>query len=318
MKKIILLFLAFGSMISFAQTNVYFKITHKLGSQPFAFNQAATNNLGNIFNVSRLEYYISGIELVHDGGQITPVTNTYILANASATTNELLGSFNITTLEAVRFAIGVDAATNHLDPAQYPASHPLAPKSPSMHWGWAGGYRFVAMEGKGGSSLTFTYEIHALDDVNYFTQTIPTAGMSNGNDLTISLNADYEQALKEINVSSGLVVHSSIGGAKTLLQNFSWSVFSSSEGNAAMNVSEPLQTSTRITVAPNPASRNQLVYIDNLPENAKVYLTDMTGRQHKVELNNQHISVANLAPGIYILRIMAQDANVAIERLIVN
>ena len=177
MKRIALLFAIAFSSITFGQTNVYFSIEHKLGNQPFAFQTAATNNLGNQFDVKRLQYYISSIELVHDGGTVTPVVDKYMLVNANDSTYESLGSFNITNLEAIRFGIGVDASKNNLNPATYPANHPLAPKSPSMHWGWAAGYRFVAFEGKAGSSLSQIVELHALDNSNYFIQTVPTNGM---------------------------------------------------------------------------------------------------------------------------------------------
>lgn len=137
-----------GSVI--AQSDVYIQINHKLDTDPFDFSVEHTNNLGDEFNVTRLEYYMSSITITHDGGIETVVPETWILANAGTFTNVYLGSFDITTLESVSFGIGVEGDYNHLDPASYPSEHPLAPKSPSMHWGWSPGYRFVAMEGSGG------------------------------------------------------------------------------------------------------------------------------------------------------------------------
>ncbi|MBK9637722.1 MAG: hypothetical protein IPO63_07830 [Bacteroidetes bacterium] len=52
-----------------AQQNVFLTITNKLGNTPFAFNQVAQNNLLQDFKITRMDYYISSIIIIHDGGQ---------------------------------------------------------------------------------------------------------------------------------------------------------------------------------------------------------------------------------------------------------
>ena len=136
----------------FGRDAILLRINHELGTTPFALNTGAKNNLNDDFNISRLEYYLSQFTIVHDGGMETNMNNIYALVDASVATDIQLGNHNITSVEAVKFYIGVDSATNHTDPASYSSTHALAPKSPSMHWGWASGYRFAALEGKGGSS----------------------------------------------------------------------------------------------------------------------------------------------------------------------
>jgi hypothetical protein len=317
LKKLVTLSFVLLALGAFGQKNIHLQINHKLGAQAFALNQGASNNLGHDFNVTRLQYYISSIALVHDGGIVTPVADTYILVNAADSTFELLGTFNITTLEAVRFGIGVDLAKNHLDPAAYPANHPLAPKSPSMHWGWAGGYRFVAMEGKGGNSFANLYEFHALDDAVYFVQTLPTVGITNGNDLIVSIIADYTQALYEIPVANGNITHGSSGPALTLLQNFNWRVFTSSEGNAAMALNE-LDNAKNISIRPNPTNGNAVVHAHNLPENAQVLVADVAGKQRLVSVANGHVDVSALPAGIYILSIVQQGEILQTDKLIIT
>jgi len=109
MKKSLLAIFVFAASVALAQTDVYLNINHLLGNQQFTTQTTATNNLGNQFIVTRLQYYIAEIVLIHDGGMQTPVTDKYILVNAKDSTNELLGNFNITSLEGVQFGIGVDA-----------------------------------------------------------------------------------------------------------------------------------------------------------------------------------------------------------------
>ena len=147
-----------------------------------------------------------------------PVTCTFWLIGGTAVDVEL-GKFDITTLESINFSVGVDPAVNNQNPTQWSASHALAPKSPSMHWGWAAGYRFVALEGKTGSSLNTTFEIHALGNDNFFKISIPTKGAMDNGDLVVELDADYTEALSNIDISSGLVIHGETDQAVRCLRN---------------------------------------------------------------------------------------------------
>ena len=65
-------------MVSKAQKNVYFTITHKLSTSDFAFNQTAQNDLMQDFKITRVDYYISSIKIIHDGGMEMAVPNKYI------------------------------------------------------------------------------------------------------------------------------------------------------------------------------------------------------------------------------------------------
>ncbi|MGB1003162.1 MAG: MbnP family protein [Salibacteraceae bacterium] len=260
MKNILLVTLLVLSQLGYAQKDVYLNISHFLGSNPFAFNTTATNDLGNEFNVNRLEYYISNIKIVHDGGATIKVSNTWILANADTPVNQFLGNYNITNLESVIFSVGVGANYNHLDPASYPMGHPLAPKSPSMHWGWTPGYRFLAIEGKCGSNLNLIFEIHALGDVNYFEQEVVTSGTVNGGDLNINLKADYEMILKGIDLSSGPFSHGETGVSLDALENCSTSVFTADANNPTgiNKVSDKL----KVSIFPNPTTKNVTISSD--------------------------------------------------------
>ncbi|MCU0345840.1 MAG: hypothetical protein MUC59_02775, partial [Saprospiraceae bacterium] len=66
----------------FAQMDVALHLHPKLGEQSFALNTTATAEMGYPFRVTRLQYYVSEIRLVHDGGQVTPVTDRYLLVTA--------------------------------------------------------------------------------------------------------------------------------------------------------------------------------------------------------------------------------------------
>lgn len=322
MKKILTLFTVLSlSLSAFSQSDVYLKINHLLGSSTFTFNTNTTNNLNNAFNVDRLEYYVSSIAITHDGGTVTNIPNTWILADASSQTNELLGNYNITSIESVTFSIGVETPTNHNDPSLLAMSHPLAPKSPSMHWGWSSGYRFIAMEGMAGTTTpNQNFELHGLGDANYFSQTITTSGTSDASGLIIELNADYEKGLKDINVSAGVISHGDVNEAKSLLQNFRDNVFSDANMNVSIN---NISKESNLNIYPNPAKADQNItykYNGTL-KNVSLEITDLSGRRiHQQKVNNDNnIITKKLEQGLYIINLKASSGEtVTTQKLILN
>ena len=181
MKKTILSILAVAfAMGAFAQKNVTLTIKHMLGTSPFTFNQAATNNIADNFSITRVDYYLSGFTIIHDGGMQTIVpANTILFVRGGANHVASLGTFNVTNIEGIKFSVGVNANVNAtMEPAT--AAYPLD-FTTNMWWGWASGYRFVALEGKSGTSLNQSYQYHGLFDPNYFEQTVMVNGVNSSN-----------------------------------------------------------------------------------------------------------------------------------------
>lgn len=318
MKRIyFLLILLFSSVTTFAQTNVTLQINHKLGANAFQSGTQVTNNLGQGFNVDRLQYYIGEVTLIHDGSQTTTIPDSWILVNANQTVSVSLGSHSIGSLEGISFGIGVDSAHNHLDPSQYAMNHPLAPQSPSMHWGWSSGYRFVAMEGNSGANLVQSYEIHALEDVNYFHANVNTNGTLNGQDLLISIDADYVQAVRDIDVASGPISHGGTGASVTLLENFRDHVFSAA---LATGIAAPAETSPSFTMAPNPSAGQVRLWTDAANTRGMGYVVyDAMGRKlisldaGAGEWTNLEIST----PGFYSVALQKAGQTLTTKRLVI-
>ena len=318
MKKLILaLFVIIGSGLQ-AQTDVYFNIDHFLGVTPFAFNTTGTNNINQDFQVTRLEYYIAEVKLIHDGGTETMVPDFWLLVDASSKVKHLLGSFNVTNLEAIEFGIGVENAYNHLDPATYTVFHPLGPKSPSMHWGWSSGYRFLAMEGKAGSNMSLTFEIHALGDLNYHYVNLPTTGVNTGSEININIDANYEMALKGISVSSGPLSHSETGISATALLNFNTDVFAIGAG--APNGMNTISSSSVVNLYPNPSTGTVSIDMDeNITGDVEVVIMDVTGqvvlRKAITEASNSFVNIAN--NGLYLVNVFVDGQNVSTKRVVI-
>lgn len=300
-----------------AQTPVQLHVNHQLGGGNFSFSQAAQNDLGNNFNVTRLEYYISKISIKHDGGMTTPVPNHYILANGGQAVVDDLGSFNITNVESISFHIGVDTPVNHADPSLHPTGHPLAPKSPSMHWGWTAGYRFVAIEGKSGASLNQTYEIHALGDQHYFETTVPATGVMKNGKLVIAIKADYTMAIKGINVSSGLIAHGDGVDEAKLLANFRDNVFSA---GVPVSIANSNESKSMFSIYPNPSANGlATMRFEQGASKADIIVTDISGKTILAASKNESSSALQLKldkPGMYFVHTKFADGYSAVNKLL--
>ncbi len=302
MKNITILFtLLWVSLIANAQKNVTLHISHKLGTAPFAFNETVQNNLAQNFKISRIDYYISGIKIIHDGGMELTLPDHYILAKGAANVTADLGSLNVSTVEGIKFSIGVDSPANNADPAQQSPLHPLYFQTPSMHWGWSAGYRFVALEGTSGNN---PFEIHGLWNYNYFEQTVMAAGENSGNDIHIYLDADYTEALKDINVAAGPIDHGVNATDLKLLENFRDHVFKA--GTAPTSIPGQNTAIHFANIYPNPVQDK--LNIDLLVQNnyaKSVQVIDLLGKVHyTAALSGQHniVNLSALAKGTYILK----------------
>jgi len=265
---------------TFAQErNVVLVMNQTINGSPFTLNSPQESGTsGQMFKLTRLEYYVSGIQIVHDGGQIKSISDLYLLVHPSTNNRFNLGMHMVNQIEGIRFSIGVDPGRNHADPATYPASHPLALKNPSMHWGWSAGYRFIALEGFSGPSanmLTTNFQIHALGDELYKPVQITTPAVVQESELVITIQADYKKALQGIDISQGPINHSGEGEALVLMQNFGALVFTA--GATSGIQSEVPSKEELIHAYPNP-SIDLVTIQSSFPNNTPVVLTDMLGR----------------------------------------
>jgi hypothetical protein len=316
LKYTLLIALCMITMVSSAQTNVKFKINHKLGSADFSLNTGVQNNLGHDFELFRMQYYVSSISIVHDTGKVTPATGVYLLVDASKEVTFDLGSYDVENIEAINFSIGVNSPENNEDPTQWPTDHPLYPKAPSMHWGWASGYRFVAMEGEVGENLNTMFQIHALGNQNYFKISIPAAGQDVNGDLLIEINADYTKAVEDISISSGVVTHGDFGEAVQLLHNFRDHVYTSMEGTGnTLSVKD--EAAVKLAVYPNPSAGNVSINTPNNELIEKVVVRNVMGQEISVnELTpSSNVSLHIEEKGMYFLDVYLRDQKKLVKKV---
>lgn len=326
MKKLlhfILFSLIFNAYVS-AQNEIRLHISPRLASAVFAIDSAFMHP-GGAYPVkyTRFEYYVSGIIITHDGGQVTPLTGLHLLVRPVQDSVYSLGQMpDVNKVEAITFSVGVAPEYNHLDPTTWSPDNPLAPQNPEMHWGWVSGYRFAAIEGEAGPNLDQHFEIHSIGDANYFTQTIATVAVQADPDTkVIHLNADYSLAVKDIGLSLGLVKHGTTGTAVTLLANFRDVIFTAL---VASHVVDPVFEGSFGLLA-NPVSSSESPELRfSLPSghNFSVKLTDIAGKEivnHQLESGESQALTLDILPvaGLYLASLYQDNRLVATEKLVV-
>lgn len=193
-----------GGTIATAQTTLDLNLNHEFDGAAFQYGTVYQLE-GRAVQLDRVQYYLSGFEITHDGGQTTTMPDTYVLGSGNISSYSL-GQETFTTLEGVSFDLGVDAARNGMGTSNWQAGHPLAAQSPSMDWGWPSGYFFWTIEGSvddngdGTPNKLFQFHgmgNHLLRDVNGF------AGWTlTGSTVTIDLNVNIAGWLKGIDLES--------------------------------------------------------------------------------------------------------------------
>ena len=305
------------STLVIAQTDVYLKLNQKLDGNAFGYSNITSNNFENAHSFTRLQYYISQVTLTYNGGQDTLLADTYFLIDADQPFEEMLGSFNFSSLESISFGIGVDASKNHADPSTYATGHALGFHSPSMHWGWSAGYRFAVLEGN--TDLGQGWQLHALGDKNYGFATIMTSGQVVNNNLVIALDANYEAVLDDIVVNTTLNYHGEDNQAPVTLGNFQNKVFTA--GDATFDVEDYGKIENAFSLMPNPTNGDFEVKL-NLFENEdfQISVRDITGREvSNTRLDNTGRNALNLKhAGVYTVSLLKNGQLVNTQKLVVK
>ncbi len=150
-------------------TTLRLNVEATVGSAAFQAGQPFSVN-GTTGQLDVAQMYLSGITLLReDGREIVLMADAPITVRARDEAGAEIqhvvdervvfadlasGSFATSIGEApsgrytgLRFLMGVEGLDNRIAPEDAPAQHPLAPKSPSMHWNWNAGYVFLRLDG---------------------------------------------------------------------------------------------------------------------------------------------------------------------------
>lgn len=120
------------------------------GNEPLAVPSAALRNAsGQLLRLTRLSALVSGLVLLRADGGTVQLPGQYGFLDAAAPRLAVtLTGVPAGDYRGLGFDLGLPAAVNHADPSAWPAGHPLNPLVNRLHWGWQGGYVFLALEGR--------------------------------------------------------------------------------------------------------------------------------------------------------------------------
>ena len=113
--------------------------------------------------VTRLDFLLSGLALRRQDGTWLESRDWFAYLSAAAGRLTAQGAgIPAGGYTGIRFRVGVDEATNKSDPHRHAPEHALNPQVNGLHWGWQGGYIFMALEGRfpnGGREDGFSYHL---------------------------------------------------------------------------------------------------------------------------------------------------------------
>jgi cytochrome c peroxidase len=154
------------------------------------------------FSISRLDGLLSQLELQRSNGSWLKSDRWHVFFSAEKRRlSAVADGLPAEEFKAIRFRVGVDAATDTADPATWPPAHPLHPDVCGLHWGWNSGYVFLAIEGHFSKASGFSY--HLAGAAKPMIVELPLR-FSGANPTTVRLGFDIAQLL-----SDGAVVRES-------------------------------------------------------------------------------------------------------------
>ena len=214
MKKIVTLIAIAIVGNSFAQKTLNLTFHPKASNQDLILDEIVQDITGAAMTISAFNYYISNIHVIYDGGQDLDLSDTVLLVQTDAGSFDL-GQYDVPNIEQINFSVGVPEPINHLDITQYPTGHFLSFQTPSMHWGWTSGYKFLLVDGRadsnGDGEPTTLFQLHDLGDANFKNFQLPTVGTYMNERTQININCNLEQWLFGADVATLGVQHGSTG-----------------------------------------------------------------------------------------------------------
>ena len=309
----ILIFLLINSLVFGQSKEVSIHLNHKYNGDDFNYDNTYVVDGNTPIKFDRLEYYLHIKSLINHNGDTTNLSDKYLLVNPSQNHYNIgyCETYNVSTL---LLNIGVAPEINHDDPSLWYASHPLAPQIPSMHWGWAAGYIFVALEGMIDENQDGIFETviqyHSVDDSYYSEIIITDAIIETDTSIEIYLNINYNKLIENIGTNEGGVYHGLHDENQLLINNFIYNnVFTVPEN---LNIKETLISNT---VFPNPFSNTIQL---NLNKNSIVKVYNSIGilvDAYKLDKGEQQINTQTLLNGVYILSIQSKSGTEKIKLL---
>jgi hypothetical protein len=263
---------------------------------------------GKTFKLDHFDYYLSNVVLVHDGGQeLVLPQEVYLIEPENHVV--YLGYLNVSSIEEIRFGIGVPSNLNTwsgadaIDLSAYPSGHPLSFQDPSMHWGWSAGYMHMIIGGlvdsnNDGNPNTY-FELHNLGDNNYTSVSLPvSATQAYPDQLDIHIDCNVDVWLTGIDLSTVGSPHGTTGVNAFVLKNVEVEPVFTQPATASTNAID--KPSGKVWFYNVPEALN--IAWEGIKNLSSLELIDISGRvvhQTNVIGINGDIAINAVSPGAY-------------------
>lgn len=153
MKNTLIVICSLCAFLTNAQTGTLaLQFDNVVGNEDMVLNQKNYKNaLGEAFNISLFQYYVSNIRLVKSDGSeyVVPQNESYFLIREHDAKSQTVTLNNVPKgkYTGVRFTIGIDSLRNTADVSNRKGCLDVGGEAKDMYWAWNSGYIFVKMEG---------------------------------------------------------------------------------------------------------------------------------------------------------------------------
>ncbi len=280
-------------------------LNHQFDGVAFVYNDVYADDSGRAIRFDRVQYYMSSLEIIHDGGQTTTLTDVYVLTNGNVS-NYSLGNYNVNNIEGFNFNLGVDSVANHGNTSNYSTLHPLGPQTPKMDWDWPAGYFFLLLDGKvdndGDGTPEKTFQMRAIGDmmlkeVDLTVSSTPTTGVIN-----ITLNVHVDKWIKNIDVAAVGIDHSSSLTNQSMCENTNTNQVFEPYQEPSTGISLPKKTSY-ITSDYSMTYAPVLNYSLSYKESYSLLITDINGKriieEEQIGFEGNYFILKELKSGVY-------------------
>ncbi|CAA6813509.1 MAG: Unknown protein [uncultured Aureispira sp.] len=289
-----------------AQTDVALNIQHKFGQSNYTPNQPYVDDENRVILITRIQYYLSNIELTHDGGQSVLINKQHLLMEGETSVYNLgTVSPEIQQLEALNFDLGVDPNLNNSRPVNHPIGHALAENR--MYSENQQSYIFLAIEGMvdtdGDQTPDKPFSFRATGNQLLRNMTIQATTSRSDAGIKINLVANIANWLKEIDLEFVGHQENSATDNRTLCNNTDdHSVFYNVATTSVSTLVSPqnqINVDSRLSIAPT------IYYNFYTAEQLDMTITNVNGTYfiQRSNLNPQgdFYMDNDLASGIYIV-----------------
>lgn len=303
------------SLISFqlaAQHPLRLNFTFLNNGESLLLNHTVTDLSGTSYKASDIAFYMSGLKIRHDGGQVLDFGDSVFYVNIRASIFEL-GMQPVDHVEGISFSVGIPQNLNHTDISAYPENHPMYFQSPPMHWGWSAGYTFFLIDGMADSDNDNVpdvgFELHCLGDENLqLVETANTATIQSDGAREIFQQVNIDQWLRNIDLKTLSAQHGNTGiNAQAMANVQDYPVFS-----APLNAAVPTLSAFAGTVKFTATAGQLSVSWEAIHNIGKLELYNTESRRiasiPESKVQGTH-TFSGLAAGAYIVRISSSNGD---------